>query len=229
MKNWDLEQVQEWLDSSGFHEHKDAFRQHQVTGEMLVQLDYTTLRDIGVQLVGDRARILQTIRKYSIPHPTHSSPYSSATSLLPPSPLLNVQTSARSPSYPRDQFRSMRRSPIKPLVIFPRSSSMKELVAIIAPSLPASSSSTLPLSLLADPPSPVSPRQSEEKDIMNIPSVRDKCARVHGLDNQSHIIRVDGVLDGTQVREKILTKFRLPISVEYQLYIMVAEESKTII
>ncbi|KAI8925135.1 sterile alpha motif/pointed domain-containing protein, partial [Entophlyctis helioformis] len=59
---WDERRVAAWLAEIGFESYQAAFIENKITGEVLRELNYTYLRDIGVKIVGDRARILQAIK-----------------------------------------------------------------------------------------------------------------------------------------------------------------------
>ena len=216
-KNWSPAQVGEWLNENGFREYSEFFVEHQITGDLLLDLDYTTLKDIGVIVVGDRARILQAIKKQFVPKSAKlktssfpslqsSSLYSSvddkgkksADSPLSSSPkmirrpLNNISTStgalksqarelfqSKSLGRPLDPSRDIyQRNPrnprvnggtaVKPLMIFPRSSSIKEKV-----NAPHQQFSEALESVFGtgDPSSPSSPRLDYSKD------ARDKLLR----------------------------------------------------
>lgn len=71
-KQWDSHKVAEWLQRNNFGEYQECFKTHQITGDLLPDLNYSSLREIGVLIVGDRARIIQAIKKLSIQTPTLS-------------------------------------------------------------------------------------------------------------------------------------------------------------
>jgi hypothetical protein len=60
---WDVEQVCEWLEQANFGQFAHLFREQNITGDVLVDLNYSLLKEIGVHLVGDRARILASIKR----------------------------------------------------------------------------------------------------------------------------------------------------------------------
>ncbi|KAJ3256213.1 hypothetical protein HK103_005672 [Boothiomyces macroporosus] len=60
---WDSERVGVWLVENGFDDYKDNFLEHKITGDLLLDLNYHALLEIGVIIVGDRARILQAIKR----------------------------------------------------------------------------------------------------------------------------------------------------------------------
>ncbi|TPX61078.1 hypothetical protein PhCBS80983_g01320 [Powellomyces hirtus] len=63
VKGWDESRVGTWLTSIGFERFASAFADHHITGDVITELNYETLKDVGVVSVGDRARILQAIKK----------------------------------------------------------------------------------------------------------------------------------------------------------------------
>lgn len=71
--NWDVHTVGQWLDEHSFSMYKSEFIHHGITGEILLELTYDALKDIGVQKIGDRARILQTIKKEFRTNPNQSA------------------------------------------------------------------------------------------------------------------------------------------------------------
>ncbi|KAI8894705.1 sterile alpha motif/pointed domain-containing protein, partial [Globomyces pollinis-pini] len=60
---WDSKQVANWLAENGFADANALFIQHEITGDILLDLNYNFLRDIGVASVGERAKILALIKK----------------------------------------------------------------------------------------------------------------------------------------------------------------------
>ena len=61
--NWNSHQVCEWLEKSNFGQFVELFLAHDITGDVLIDLNYSLLKEIGVTLVGDRARILAAIKR----------------------------------------------------------------------------------------------------------------------------------------------------------------------
>jgi hypothetical protein len=242
-REWDTARVLQWLESNNFGEYKESFSKHQITGDLLPDLNYTTLKEIGVLIVGDRARIMQAIKKLqpkppSKPHRSkqgsdqeeygrkrsNDSPSNQSTPTTTPKmqrkPMVSFQSiqrdnittvplrdnSGTSSSNYQSQYRNQpfraQRGGMKPLVIFPRTSSMKDKPAkstqqdlteafdsvfgsasnsAISPNPSSASNYTNPGSLA--PPTPTdtnSPRspvelklEKPEKDIMNMRSVRE--------------------------------------------------------
>jgi hypothetical protein len=67
LKLWSSHQVAQWLVQNGFEEFKDLFLKHEVSGDILLDLNFKLLGEIGVFLPKDRARILQIIKKVFAP------------------------------------------------------------------------------------------------------------------------------------------------------------------
>jgi hypothetical protein len=63
IEDWTVTDVVQWLEENGFGRFSDLFIKHDITGDVLLDLNYTYLKDMGVNLVGDRARILQAIKQ----------------------------------------------------------------------------------------------------------------------------------------------------------------------
>ena len=67
LKLWSSNRVAQWLVQNGFKEFKALFLKHEITGDLLLDLNYQTLGEIGVISPADRARILQIIKKNFAP------------------------------------------------------------------------------------------------------------------------------------------------------------------
>lgn len=201
--SWDEKQVCNWLDSVGMQKYSQNFMDNNITGETLFELTLATLKECGIASVGDRARILQAIKKNLSQQPSPTS----------------VEHSPR--------------LPLSPLLIAPRSSSMKTTTTTnslmiqthqskLEPS-PRSPSPVSPLAQLmslgflpsdAVPSTPVDSRKplktpAEDKDIMQLEHIKARCIRVKGVNNQSHIIDVSDLNDAKSIKEKIYQKFNI--------------------
>jgi hypothetical protein len=69
-----------WLSDLGFQKQlSESFVKHDICGDMLLDLDYSLLKDMGILRVGDMKRILMAIEKLyaasqvNRAHPTTSS------------------------------------------------------------------------------------------------------------------------------------------------------------
>ena len=66
-KDWNALKVSQWMQENGFQEYKDLFLKHEITGDLLLDLNYNNLGEIGIVNVGERARIIQAIKKRFAP------------------------------------------------------------------------------------------------------------------------------------------------------------------
>jgi mitogen-activated protein kinase kinase kinase len=57
VKAWDEHRVAEWLKSINCAQYIEIFITNNISGENLMELDRTTLRELGVKRVGDQIRI----------------------------------------------------------------------------------------------------------------------------------------------------------------------------
>jgi mitogen-activated protein kinase kinase kinase len=62
-KNWDEEQVCDWLRSVKCGEYEKLFRKNNINGENLLEMDKTVLQEIGIEKIGDRVRLFLNIKK----------------------------------------------------------------------------------------------------------------------------------------------------------------------
>lgn len=63
VKNWDEDQVCEYLRSVKCGEYEKLFRKNHINGENLLELDKDVLKEMGVEKVGDRVRLFLGIKK----------------------------------------------------------------------------------------------------------------------------------------------------------------------
>ena len=295
--SWTVEQVGNWLSNNDFGEYRQQFAEHNITGDLLLQLNYTWLKDVGVIVVGDRARILQAIQRQFLKYNqdaaktvTYASKIDRSDNsiadantkaenrkgLLPPPNDKSPRSSAihrsnhgghrkyasddkldmRSSRFDRNNESSIETTPrqmrkastekANPIQIYPRTSSRKESnsnkqlneaydvifgssspkSAAAHPTPPLSGSSprlaTQPVQAIISSPKPPSGRVSKtsvkspkstetptllERDVMKMKFIREKCIRVTGDDNQGHVVTVEGLKSGADIRKKVLSKF----------------------
>ncbi|KAJ2767816.1 ATP binding, partial [Coemansia nantahalensis] len=60
---WSEQRVCQWVQEQGFAKYAGAFREQQVNGEALVELDYGLLKELSVRTVGERVRLNLAIRR----------------------------------------------------------------------------------------------------------------------------------------------------------------------
>ncbi|KAI7859834.1 hypothetical protein BDC45DRAFT_162598 [Circinella umbellata] len=58
---WDENKVNKWLTSIGYGSYEKQFKEHGITGDVLVNLDHETLKDLSMHSVGQRMDILKHI------------------------------------------------------------------------------------------------------------------------------------------------------------------------
>lgn len=80
---WEEEHVNEWLISIGYGQYQGFIYEHGITGEVLVQLDFDSLKEIGVRSAGHRLDLLRAIYRLKVENgvaiePEHYVPNSEA-------------------------------------------------------------------------------------------------------------------------------------------------------
>ncbi|KAJ1769610.1 ATP binding, partial [Coemansia sp. RSA 1843] len=60
---WNEDKVCRWVCEQGFSKYEGTFRDNLITGEALVELDYTLLKELSVRTVGERVRLNLAIRR----------------------------------------------------------------------------------------------------------------------------------------------------------------------
>lgn len=63
VKNWDEDQVCEYLRSVKCGEYERIFRKNHINGENLLEMDKEVLKEMGIEKVGDRVRLFLSIKK----------------------------------------------------------------------------------------------------------------------------------------------------------------------
>jgi len=95
---WTVEQVVEWIRSKGFDEGVcGKFAEHEITGDVLLELDVNMLKEIDIVAFGKRMKIAHAINELRRPPSFESSDAAS----LPPQSLSQFPLSNGSPSVPQ--------------------------------------------------------------------------------------------------------------------------------
>ncbi|PVV03848.1 hypothetical protein BB560_001659 [Smittium megazygosporum] len=55
--DWDINQVDSWLQKIGFVKYSQLFEDNKINGEALLELNYSYLKDLGISSVGDRVKL----------------------------------------------------------------------------------------------------------------------------------------------------------------------------
>ena len=62
LKSWSDNHVARWLADIKCSPHADTFREHDIRGDILLELDHHTLKEMSISSVGDRLRILGAVK-----------------------------------------------------------------------------------------------------------------------------------------------------------------------
>lgn len=61
MESWSNDQVLTWLESIGFSQYKDLFKQHDITGKELIDFNHNILDKMGIMKIGHQMKLLREI------------------------------------------------------------------------------------------------------------------------------------------------------------------------
>jgi mitogen-activated protein kinase kinase kinase len=73
VKTWDESRVAEWLKTINCGQYIDIFTTNNVNGVVLMEMDRTTLRELGVRRVGDQIRIATQAKAFRNTEYKHAS------------------------------------------------------------------------------------------------------------------------------------------------------------
>lgn len=62
LKSWSDTHVAQWLSDLKCNPHADTFKEHDIRGDILLELDHDTLKEMGISTVGDRLRIINAVK-----------------------------------------------------------------------------------------------------------------------------------------------------------------------
>ncbi|RKO89507.1 sterile alpha motif/pointed domain-containing protein [Blyttiomyces helicus] len=71
--SWTVDDVCEWLGTVGFEDAVASFRDHDITGEVLLALGSSELKDMGIVSTGKRIKLLRLVGKIKDDHPASPS------------------------------------------------------------------------------------------------------------------------------------------------------------
>lgn len=74
MKQWTDVHVSRWLYEAKVPQHASRFREHDIRGDVILDLDQSTLKETGIVSVGDRIKILVAVKALRQKCARHSSP-----------------------------------------------------------------------------------------------------------------------------------------------------------
>merc|ERR1711871_1450933 len=61
VEGWTIEKVVEWLSTVGLGRLSESFKEHRITGDVLLELSSGDLEEIGVRAFGDKKRLLRAV------------------------------------------------------------------------------------------------------------------------------------------------------------------------
>ncbi|KAI9291339.1 Pkinase-domain-containing protein [Neoconidiobolus thromboides FSU 785] len=236
--NWSTGSVKKWLEDHNLREYCELFLDNDINGEVLLELTNTLLKQMGVKTVGERVKILHSIKKlkhdtlsqfkesaFSQDNNTHSIPemsnrLSRAKKLTPDLTLrpqrsagnLRIVESKNGPHSAKSFFNSTPPNP-SPL-------SLSAQAAYFPPQIhnqiAASTQSPLSNYSLTTP----SPRD-HETNIMNLDNVQKYCVRVVGDGGQVLVVNLKNALgDAKSIMNRVLAKFSLQDSADnYAIFV----------
>ncbi|RCH93696.1 ATP binding protein, partial [Rhizopus stolonifer] len=202
VKHWSENKVSDWLSGQSLGHYGLKFIEHNISGSVLLDLDYEALKAMEIKTVGERVRLATAIkglrqecylntrptRPPVVPEEPHTK-FSKSTETVNTKSLLK-----RSNSFSRFLGRSESKKSQK--------SNFSTATTL------ANSVQSLPM----DPPLPSSPkaiqkRNSLEGGIMSMEKVKQTCVKVFGEDGQTRIVNVHNANESKVIMGKVLHKF----------------------
>ena len=90
LRTWNHTHVSRWLMDMKCAAHADAFRSHEILGDLLLELDQDALKEMSITSIGDRIRILNGVRILRQRTASRTAPPRLAESLSRSSPDLST-------------------------------------------------------------------------------------------------------------------------------------------
>ncbi|KAJ2960218.1 hypothetical protein NQZ79_g4404 [Umbelopsis isabellina] len=226
VKQWKERDVTDWLESLNYGQFIQKFTENNITGDILLELDNATLKEMDVKTVGERVRLLTAVRHLrqecyselayynrmtkdqndgrSMQHGAFSTPYHPNISLMTLDTINRYESTAPAPP----ASASIVERPANKLLDYKpsvqRSNSFSRLLGR------ADSKRSQKVNGVAQelPTSPKNPkRSSHEGNIMSMEKVKQTCVRVFGEDGQTRIVNVHNATDVRSIMAKVLHKF----------------------
>ncbi|KAJ1948793.1 hypothetical protein EC988_005030, partial [Linderina pennispora] len=66
--NWDTQRVVRWFSQNGFPGYDTALKDNEIDGQVLVNLDHESLKDLGIRALGKRILVLKSIYFLKLQH-----------------------------------------------------------------------------------------------------------------------------------------------------------------
>jgi mitogen-activated protein kinase kinase kinase len=95
---WTEKNVADWLQQKHLDQFEKYFEENDINGELLMELDYNLLKQMGIPTVGDRVRLLTAIKELKRSHPGRpKKDYYREYIVPPPEKSESIATSKHSP------------------------------------------------------------------------------------------------------------------------------------
>ncbi|KAJ1648377.1 hypothetical protein LPJ64_000326 [Coemansia asiatica] len=65
---WDVSRVIRWFNQNGFPGYEGTLKEHSIDGEVLINLDHESLKDLGIRALGKRLLVLKSIYFLKLQH-----------------------------------------------------------------------------------------------------------------------------------------------------------------
>ncbi|RCH81166.1 ATP binding [Rhizopus azygosporus] len=217
VKTWSENKVSDWLQSQSLGRYGPIFIEHNITGSVLLDLDYEALKAMDIKTVGERVRLTTAIKALrqdcylaaSLAARSTTRPVVST----PPPDGKHEDMFATTKSSKSTETSSGSKSLLNRSNSFSRflgrSDSKKSQKSTTSNTSANSNVQTPPPPPPTDPSSPktIQKRNSLEGGIMSMEKVKQTCVKVFGEDGQTRIVNVLNAYDSKVIMAKVLHKF----------------------
>ncbi|KAH8553767.1 hypothetical protein BGW37DRAFT_487007, partial [Umbelopsis sp. PMI_123] len=228
VKQWKERDVAEWLESLNYGQFTQKFTENNITGEVLLELDNGTLKEMDIKTVGERVRILTAVRHLrqecynemayfarmakeqtvnesrGQPQGAFSTPYHPNISLMTLDSISRYESTAPGPP----ASASIIERPANKLLDYkPSVQRSNSFSRLLGRSDSKRSQKVNGQELPTSPKHPNAKRSSQEGNIMSMEKVKQTCVRVIGEDGQTRIVNVHNATDVRSIMSKVLHKF----------------------
>ncbi|CAO3688762.1 unnamed protein product [Umbelopsis ramanniana] len=204
------------------------FTENNINGEVLLELDNTTLKEMEIKTVGERVRILTAVRHLrqecynemayfarmakeqtvnenrGQPQGAYSTPYHPNISLMTLDSISRYESTAPGPP----ASASIIERPANKLLDYkPSVQRSNSFSRLLGRSDSKRSQKINGQELPTSPKHPNAKRSSQEGNIMSMEKVKQTCVRVFGEDGQTRIVNVHNATDVRSIMAKVLHKF----------------------
>ncbi|CAO3590166.1 unnamed protein product [Absidia cylindrospora] len=224
VRGWSEQQIAEWLCQLHLDRFTTSFKEHNITGAVILDLDNESLKAMEITPVGERVRLCVAVKAlrqecFQLNHVGGYAKQGLSDALYHDRPSDQSPTSA-SPKL--NTAPSLNKYSGKPFSdskgMLDRSSSVSRFLGLTDTKKPSGTSGTSASSFTQDshllqPPTLLSSpktlqkRNSFEGGIMSMEKVKQTCVKVFGEDGQTRIVNVHNTSGARMVMNKVLHKF----------------------